>query len=136
MTEYGTYLIDNGLPTYEQLLEENAHLQAAVESAYRNNIGPRDPLLDCHAFISIKYHANGGLEIKGNIADEKFALQLLEHAKDAIKQQHVRSSSIVNAAGDPIVVAPRDVDLVQDPRYKTDRTLGDMKPDDRGDLPP
>jgi hypothetical protein len=95
-----------------------------------------DPILDVHAFISVKVMSNGGVQISGNIADKSFALRLLDHAKDAIKSQRTGGPQLLAADGSPVVVPARDVDVPFRPEYQTSRTLGDMAPEDRGDLPP
>ncbi len=83
-------------------------------------------LLSVVASISIKLHDNGGLSVSGNIGDVKLALQMLDAARDSVKNQLKQRSEIV--------VPNRDVEATQDSRYPT-KPLGDMRPEDRGDLP-
>lgn len=40
--------------------------------------------LDAIANIAITLYGNGGLEISGNIADVRLALQMMDHAREAI----------------------------------------------------
>lgn len=80
--------------------------------------------LNCVASITIKLHANGSLSTSGNIGDTRLALQMIDSARDAVKNQ-LKSR-------DEIVVPNRDVDAHQDPRFPT-LPLGDMRPEDRGD---
>lgn len=90
-----------------------------------NQVGKPDDL-DCVAFISIKLHANGGCSISGNIGDVKLALQMIDAARDAVKNQIKQRSEIV--------IPNRDVVAKQDPAYPT-LPRGDMLPEDRGDAP-
>jgi len=82
--------------------------------------------LDCVAFISIKLHANGGCSISGNVGDKKLALQLIETARDAIRNQVKERPEII--------IPNRDVEAQQDPAFPT-LPRGDMRPEDRGDVP-
>lgn len=84
----------------------------------------RVPSLDdgCVAFLTIRYYADGKLAVGGHIADKRFALELLEHAKDAIGRQIPDDKAIV--------VPNRDVD-VHPSIPLTD--LGDLVPAKRGD---
>ena len=84
---------------------------------------PFDPL-GVVAQIGIKLHANGALDITGNIGDVKLALQMIDSARDAIKSQ-LRPKN-------EIVIPNRDVVVQQHPAYPT-LPLGDMAPGDRGD---
>ena len=84
--------------------------------------------LDVVAAISVKFHASGALSVSGNIGDLAFALQMLDHAKDAIRSQHRKRES-------GLIVPGRDVDLSNAPTHPV-RPLGDMKPSDRGDVLP
>lgn len=83
--------------------------------------------LDVVAQIGIKLHANGALSTSGNIGDKRLALQMLDAARDAIKNQ-IRDQA-------KIVIPNRDVDADQHPAFPT-LPLGDMRPQDRGDLVP
>ena len=87
------------------------------------NTHPLDDL-DCIAFISIKLHSNSGVSISGNVGDTKLALQLIDAARDAVKNQLKQRSEIVIPNRD-VVAAPN---LPVLPR-------GDMRPEDRGDIP-
>lgn len=39
------------------------------------------------AYIAISLYGNGAMSISGNIGDVKLALQMLDHARDAVKNQ-------------------------------------------------
>lgn len=80
--------------------------------------------LDSVASITIHLHSNGALSVSGNIGDTRLALQMLDHARDAVKNQRKDQNKII--------LPNRDVDAPQDSRYPT-LPLGDMRPEDRGD---
>jgi hypothetical protein len=61
--------------------------------------------LDAVANISITLYGGGQMQISGNIADAKLALQMLDHARDAVKNQLVRRDKLVLPSGD-VAVAP------------------------------
>jgi hypothetical protein len=80
-----------------------------------------DHSLDVVAWITVRYHANGGLSVQGTIGDARVARQLLDHAKDAIGRQ----------LGDRQIVVPnRDVDVEPSSLLKP---LGDVPAGERGD---
>jgi hypothetical protein len=81
---------------------------------------------DCVAWITIKYFADGSMSTSGNIGDARFALALLDHAKDAVRGHGLPRGQIVTPN--------RDVVVEQSPGYPT-RPLGDMAPGERGDGP-
>lgn len=81
--------------------------------------------LDTVAAIRIRLHANGAMQVDGNIGDVALALSMLDHAKDAVRNQ-------LKSRND-IIVPGRDVDVSQHPAYPT-LPLGDMRPEDRGDM--
>ncbi len=85
---------------------------------------PKIDPLDVVAQIGIKLHANGAMSISGNIGDAQLAIQMIDAARDAVKNQLKRR--------DEIIVPNRDVVVKQHPDYPT-LPLGDMKPEDRGD---
>jgi hypothetical protein len=89
---------------------------------------PTHPLddLDCVAFISIKLHSNSAVSISGNVGDKRLALQLIAAARDAINNQVKERNAII--------IPNRDVDVEQSPAFPT-LPRGDMKPEDRGDVP-
>lgn len=80
--------------------------------------------LDVVASIAIKLHANGSMSTSGNIGDVRLALQMLDAARDAVKNQLARRERIV--------IPSRDVVAQQSPAYPT-LPLGDMRPEDRGE---
>jgi hypothetical protein len=100
--------------------------------------GPSALPLGCIGYVTIKLMDDGGLQTSGNIGDPKFALQLLDHAKDAIKANAARSNiaapTILGPNGQPVVSIPaRDVDAQQNiPTH----AFGDAPPGQRGDMPP
>jgi hypothetical protein len=61
---------------------------------------------DVVAWITVRMHAPGTISVSGKIADKRFALRLLDHARDAITRQ-VRET--------PLVIPSRDVDVVEPP---------------------
>jgi hypothetical protein len=78
------------------------------------------------ASIAIALHDNGAMSISGNIGDVKLALQMIDHARDAIKAR---------LSTQPEIIIPnRDVAVVQDHRFPT-KPFGDMPAKDRGDQP-
>lgn len=79
---------------------------------------------DTIAFITIRMHAPGTISVSGHVADKRFALQLLDHAKDAISRQFPETP-----AG--IIVPNRDVDMV-DPAFPL-KEFGDIPMGQRGD---
>jgi hypothetical protein len=122
-----------------QLTNENSQLKMEVENLQMQLRGPSAPVLDCVAYITIKYYANGGLQVSGHIGDEETALSLLEHAKDAVRAQHARgpAPAILAPNGQPMLSIPnRDVDVKMPERFDKNPAFGDMKPGERGDLPP
>jgi hypothetical protein len=80
--------------------------------------------LDSVASIKITLHANGAIDVAGNIGDVKLALGMLDAARDAVKHQ-VRDRN-------QIIIPNRDVDAQQSPAFPS-LPLGDMRPEDRGD---
>lgn len=79
---------------------------------------------DTIAYLTIRMHATGTVSVSGHVADKRFALQLLDHARDAISRQFPETP-----AG--IIMPNRDVDM-PDSRVPL-REWGDMAPHDRGD---
>jgi hypothetical protein len=79
---------------------------------------PLEP--DTIAYVLVRLHDGGSLSVSGHVGDRRFALQLLDHARDAIA---ARPDS-------PIVIPPRDVDATAGVPL---RAWGDMSPADRGD---
>lgn len=81
--------------------------------------------LETIAEIRIQLNQNGGIQISGHIGDKALALRLLDHARDAIKNQ-------LPETGSPVIVPNYDVD-VPDPKFVT-KPYGDFDPRDLGDL--
>jgi hypothetical protein len=118
------------------LRTENAQLTMELENATVQLRGPAAPVLDCVGYLTIKHHANGGLQVSGNIGDLKYALDMLEHAKDSVRAHHLKPAgpTLLAADGNPMVSIPnRDVDLES---KLPQRPFGDMRAGERGDLPP
>ena len=67
--------------------------------------------MDCVALVQVAYYANGELSVSGHIGDKRLALQLLDHAKDAISSQ-IRPE-------DEIIIPNKDVVIEQHPNYPT-----------------
>lgn len=74
---------------------------------------PRDPD-DLHgdavvAYLEIKMRRNGAMSIGGNVNDEKYALAMLDTAKDTIKAHNRRGlgkDSLIVPAHDTALVTP------------------------------
>lgn len=78
---------------------------------------------DVIGWITIRYHATGGLSVSGTIGDARFAKFLLDHAKDAITRQ-------IPEGG--IVIPGRDVQI-PDPKLPGLQEMGYLPKDQRGD---
>ena len=76
---------------------------------------------DTIAFVTIRLHAGGAISVQGHISDKRMALQLLDHARDAITRQ---------VSDNRIIVPNRDVDVTPSIPLKE---FGDIAPDQRGD---
>lgn len=50
--------------------------------------------------LKIAVRRNGSLSVEGSIDDERYALALLDHAKDAVRNHHVRRSALIIPAHD------------------------------------
>ena len=77
---------------------------------------------DTIAFLTMRLHANGQMTLNGHVADRRLMLQMLDHARDAIKRQVPEDYALT--------IPNRDVD-VEPSIPLTD--FGDMKPSERGD---
>jgi hypothetical protein len=66
---------------------------------------------DLIAYIQISYYASGEMSVSGNIGDKRLALQLLDHAKDAVNNQ-LRPE-------DQLVIPNKDVVIAQHENYPT-----------------
>lgn len=76
---------------------------------------------DTIAWLTIRLRSHGALSVEGHIGDKAFALQLLDHARDAINSQ---------GSDSPILIPNRDVDV---DTCLPLRDVGDMPPAERGD---
>lgn len=77
---------------------------------------------DVVAWVTVRQHSTGAISIQGTIGDPGFAISLLEHAIDAIRNQ-------IRPKGE-LFIPTRDVDAVPNPKLTP---VGDMRPQDRGD---
>lgn len=50
--------------------------------------------------LKIAVRRNGSLSIEGSIDDERYALSMLDHAKDAVRNHHARRSALIIPARD------------------------------------
>ena len=75
--------------------------------------------LDVVATITLSLHANGAMDISGNIGDKRLALGMIDAAREAIKHQ-------LRPEDDKSLILPaRDVEAMQHPNYPT-LPVGDM----------
>jgi hypothetical protein len=77
---------------------------------------------DTVAWVTVRMHAPGTISIQGTIGDRDFALDLLAHAADAIRNQ-------VKPKGE-LYIPSRDVEARP---YDGLRPVGDMAAHERGD---
>ena len=73
---------------------------------------------DCIAAISVRFFANGALQVSGNVGDKKQALAMLAAAMDSVRSQPDgmgRPSGIITPSRDVVVPAP-DPDFPVIPR--------------------
>lgn len=82
------------------------------------------PQDDTVAYITVRMHAPGTISVAGHVADKRFALQLLDHAKDAIARQFPQTP-----AG--LVIPNRDVDMPE--AVVPLKEFGDIPVGHRGD---
>lgn len=61
------------------------------------------------AEIKIQVRRNGSMATAGDIGDLAFALAMLDHAKDAVRQHHMRL-----LAGKHVIISSEDVTLPED----------------------
>jgi hypothetical protein len=83
-------------------------------------VPPQDP--DTVAYITVRLHATGALSVQGHIADKRMAVQLLDHARDALTR-HVLD-------GGRAAIPASDVEVTPTIPLKE---FGDMPPNQRGD---
>lgn len=50
--------------------------------------------------LKISVRRNGSLSVEGSIDDERYALAMLDHAKDAVRNHHARRSALIVPAYD------------------------------------
>jgi hypothetical protein len=64
---------------------------------------------DCIAAISVRFFANGALQVSGNVGDKKQALAMLAAAADSVRAQPDgmgRPSGIVTPSRDVVIPSP------------------------------
>lgn len=119
-------LLDSGANVGGQILHANDVIAAALrahkdgEQIAQRLIPPQDP--DTVAYLTIRLHATGTLSVQGHIADKRMALQLLDHARDALTRRVVDGERTVVPASD-VQVQPA-IPL---------KEFGDMPANQRGD---
>jgi hypothetical protein len=67
--------------------------------------------LDAIANISITLYGTGEMSVAGNIGDVKLALQMLDHARDAVRNQ------LKQRTPDGLLLPPRNVDVSPHPGF-------------------
>jgi hypothetical protein len=67
--------------------------------------------LDAIANISITLYGTGEMSVSGNIGDVRLALQMLDHARDAVTNQ------LRQRTPDGLLLPPRDVDVSPHPGF-------------------
>jgi len=119
-------LLTGGALVGGEVLHPNDIIAAALKTRKDGDeiaqrlVPPQDT--DTVAYITIRLHATGTLSVQGHIADQRMALQLLEHARDALTRQVLD--------GGKAVVPARDVEV--EPSIPL-REMGDMPANQRGD---
>lgn len=108
------------MSTAEQLIADALRARKDGEEISRRLVPEMDA--DAVAFITIRLHAPGTISIQGHVGDRRLALQLLDHARDAILRQVPDDKEIV--------IPNRDVDVTPTIPLKE---MGDMLPHERGD---
>lgn len=119
-------LLTGGALVGGEVLHPNDVIAAAIR-AHKNGdeiaqrlVPPQDA--DTVAYLTVRLHATGALSVQGHIADQRMALQLLDHAREAITRQVL--------GGGKAMIPSRDVEVV--PSIPL-REMGDMPPNQRGD---
>lgn len=119
-------LLTGGALVGGEVMHPNDVIAAALRSRKDGDeiaqrlVPPQDA--DTVAFITVRLHATGALSVQGHIADQRMALQLLDHAREAVTRQVLD--------GGRAVVPARDVEV--SPSIPL-REMGDMPPNQRGD---
>jgi hypothetical protein len=119
-------LLTGGALVGGEVMHPNDIIAAALASHQKGEeiaqrmVPPQDA--DVVAYITIRLHAPGTLSVQGHIADQRMALQLLDHAREAITRQVLD--------GGKVVVPSRDVEVTPSIQL---REMGDMPPNQRGD---
>lgn len=72
------------------------------------------------AYIALSLYGDGAMSISGNIADQKLALQMLDHAAYTIRERLARNPY----AG--LILPPTDVDVAPSPQYPSLVAQGDL----------
>ena len=80
--------------------------------------------LDAIANISVTLYGNGEMSISGNIGDVKLALQMLDHARDAVNNQWKQRTP------EGLMLPGRDVEVTPHPGFPLTPN-GDLAPEHR-----
>ena len=107
-------------PTRDEIIAAALREHPQAEDLSKRLVPPQDA--DTVAFITVRLHAPGTISVQGHVGDKRFALQLLEHAKDAIARQFPEDREVV--------IPARDVDVTPSLPLKE---MGDLLPHQRGD---
>jgi hypothetical protein len=78
--------------------------------------------LDAVANISVTLYGDGQMQISGNIGDVRLALQMLEHARDAVNNQWKQRDS------EGLIIPGRDVEVTPHEAFPLTAN-GDVAPD-------
>ena len=84
--------------------------------------------LDAIASISVTLYGGGEMSISGNIGDVRLALQMLDHAREAVNNQWKQRTV------DGLLIPPRDVDVTPHPAFPLTQ-YADVPPDLRPGVP-
>jgi hypothetical protein len=68
--------------------------------------------LDEVACITIRLYGDGQMGVEGNLGDVKLALQMLDHASDAVRNQWSRRSTTGG-----LLLPDRDVEVTHHPEF-------------------
>lgn len=89
---------------------------------------PNPSPLDEVARITVRLYGSGQMGVEGNVGDKQLAITMLEQAIEAVRQRHAKPK-------DPEFIIPgHDVSAQPNEASFPVNYLGDMKPQDRGDL--
>jgi hypothetical protein len=78
--------------------------------------------LDAVAYLHINLFGGGEMSVSGNIGDVRLALQMLDHARDAVLNQRK------NRTEEGLLLPPRDVTVAPSQHFPL-QTYGDVAPE-------